>query len=181
MKFDTSSKETRYWPFYCEENIYHLCHSKELLSFERKVVFISNRQRCVAMKNQGSAADSSVSWDYHVILLFRDNHWQVVDLDSRLARPCPVADYLALSFFPRAADFFPPLFRVVEAADFTSIFSSDRRHMRDEDGAWLQEPPPWSPIRNELKESFNLWDFVDMDGVGHGKIHTLEEMAAAFT
>ena len=38
------------------------------------------------------------------------------------------------------------LFRVVHAPIFLRCFASDRRHMKDSDGNWMQEPPLHEPI-----------------------------------
>ena len=68
----------QHWPFYCEENIWHLCQETFLLPFERKVIFISNKGRCFAMKHQ--RADSLIARDYRVVLLFYDSEWKDADL-----------------------------------------------------------------------------------------------------
>ncbi len=162
----------QYWPFYCEENIWHLCQEAPLLPFERKVVFISNGKQCVAMKKQQTG--SLVYWDYHVILLFRDTDWKIADPDTLLPLPCPSEDYLSSSFVPAE----PPMFRVVEADHYIRCFSSDRRHMVDQNGRYLQPPPPWNTIG---RSGFNLWNFVDSTRNAPGQLYDLNRMYTEFT
>lgn len=162
----------QYWPFYCEENIWHLCQEDSLLPCERRVVFISNKNRCVAMQNQ--RAGSLVYWDYHVVLLFRDTSWKVADLDTLLSFPCPVEEYLSNSFVPGE----PSIFRVVDADHYINSFASDRRHMLDQNGKYLQPPPLWNEIG---RSGFNLWDFVDVRKNEHGQLYGLHEMHTEFT
>lgn len=139
------------------------------MSLERKVVFISNTNRCVAMKLQKAVAPGAkVAWDYHVVLLFRDNGWKVADLDSRLSLPCSTEEYFSNSFIPAE----PPTFRVVDAGDFIRHFASDRRHMRNQP----QASPPW----NSIGTGFNLWDFVNVSNTGYGRIYDLKEMLKEF-
>ncbi len=159
----------KYWPFFCEENIWHLCQENFLMPLERKVVFISNTNRYVAMKFQKAASPGAkVAWDYHVIILFRESEWKVADLDTRLSLPCSTEEYFANSFVPAA----PPTFRVVDVDDFIRHFASDRRHMRNQP----QAPPPW----NCIGTGFNLWDFVDVSNTGYGRIYDLKEMVKEF-
>lgn len=169
MKLDRN--HLKYWPFYCEENIWHLCQEDSFLPFERKVVFISNDIQRVAMQNQ--RAGSLVYWDYHVLLLFRDTGWKVADLDTLLSFPCPVEEYLSNSFVPGKS----PMFRIVDADRYIQSFASDRRHMLDQDGKHLQPPPPWNEIG---RPGFNLWDFVDVTNNEHGQLYDLHQMHTEF-
>jgi len=171
-------KHIHYWPFYCEENIWHLCQKTFFLSFKRKVVFISNKNRCFAMKHQRAAP--LVTWDYHVVLLFHDNKWKVADLDSSMHIPCPIEEYLSNSFVSLMQNCAPPIFRVVDANHFIKHFASDRRHMRNPDGSFLKPPPPVAPIKSASGEEFNLWDFVDVENCKHGTIYDLKEMYSTF-
>ena len=168
----------QHWPFYCEENIWHLCQETFLLPFKRKVVFISNKNRCFAIKHQ--RADSLIAWDYHVVLLFYDSEWKVADLDSSMHLPCPIEEYLSNSFLPELSNCAPPMFRVVDADHFIQYFASDRRHMRDQGGTFLKPPPPLPPIRSESGEDFNLWNFVDVSNNEHGLIYDLKKMYTTF-
>jgi len=177
-----SGNKIHHCPFYCEENIWHLCQEDFLTHYDRKVVFISNQNRCFAMNNQrGVSPDSLISWDYHVVLMFNhNNEWKVADLDSLLFLPCSVQEYLSDSFVPDLFTCAPPVFRVVDADYFIRYFSSDRRHMRNQDGLYLKTPPTFPPIQSESGEDFNLWDFVDTDKTAHGQIYTLREMYTEF-
>jgi hypothetical protein len=90
-----------YWPCYCEENVWHACGELPSCVDEALVAFISNPARLVAMWRQRSAssAEEPVIWDYHVILLMRrEIAWRVLDPDSALPTPAPVAPYLEATF-----------------------------------------------------------------------------------
>ena len=178
FSYGIQRSHVHYWPFYCEENIWHLCQESFLCPFEKKVVFISNKDRCFAMKHQ--RASPILTWDYHVILLFHDREWKVADLDSSMRLPCPIEEYLANSFAPALQNFELPMFRVVGANHYIQHCASDRRHMRNADGTFMQPPPPCAPIRPESGEDFNLWDFVDVVSNEHGLIYELEEMYNTF-
>ncbi|VDK54984.1 unnamed protein product [Anisakis simplex] len=57
-------------------------------------------------------------------------------------------------------------FRVIKANEFLKNFSSDRRHMRNDHGDFIQPPPRWSPIFDKsifLRTGHNLDDFISMD------------------
>lgn len=49
------------------------------------------------------------------------------------------------------------LFRVVHAPIFLRSFASDRRHMKDSDGNWIEEPPPHEPIVAEGNDCEKLY------------------------
>ncbi len=171
-----------HWPFYCEENIWHLCQEPFLAHYDRKVVFISNKKRCFAIDNQReSSPDSLILWDYHVILMFNHNQWKVADLDSLLPLPCSVGKYLSDSFIPDLLWCEPPMFCVVEADHFVRHFSSDRRHMRNQDGLYLKTPPTLAQIQTGTGGDFNLWEFVDVSTCKHGQNYTLREMYTKFS
>jgi len=66
---------------------------------------------------------------------------------------------------------------------YAETFSSDRRHMRREDGEWISPPPVWDVIRNggiclgicvgtDLDCEDNLQRFIDMglEGEGYGTV-----------
>lgn len=150
----------RYWPYYCEENVWHLCAT--VGGQYGLVAFVSNAARRVAMWGQRAAAHPGepVLWDYHVVLLARGrDDWRVWDLDSTLGLDIPLAAWLSASFEAgRVPDPLRPRFRLVPADAFRRRFSSDRRHMRGPGGAFAQPPPPWETIG----EGHNLDRFVDM-------------------
>ena len=140
----------RYWPSYCEENIWHLVNSPHVGGDRREVLWISNdAHRCELWEQRASSTGiGAVLWDYHVILAVCHDEWRIWDLDSRLQQPVNAGEYLGRTF-PTTRDpgFSPPQFRVVGAAEFRKHFSSDRSHMQGDDGAWLVPPPPWEPIQ----------------------------------
>lgn len=139
----------RYQPFYCEENVYHLCGHPEVADCSPAAVFIRGLGAHVAMWGQRLAQRPAepVIWDYHVVLLTR-RPWRIWDLDTRYACPLAADTYLRRSFRPRLklrADL-APWFRVVDAAELARTFASDRSHMRTPDGGWTAPPPDWPPI-----------------------------------
>ena len=98
-------------------------------------------------------------WDYHVVLLLKNNGWKV----------CPAETYLSESFVATEA----PVFSVVDADQYIRRFVSDRRHMIDQNGMYLKAPPAWDMIGT----GFNLWGFVDGE---YGRGYNLHEMYTAF-
>ncbi|RYR26123.1 hypothetical protein Ahy_B02g060282 isoform B [Arachis hypogaea] len=54
------------------------------------------------------------------------------------------------------------LFRVVHAPIFLRCFASDRRHMKDSDGNWMQEPPQHEPIVAEDGTVHNLNEYMNI-------------------
>lgn len=79
-------------------------------SMKYYVVFVSNEEKCCPMYCQLASDDPNKPcfWDYHVILVgtpavaTRNGHAAnssiVIDMDSHLPFPCPVADYLSSAF-----------------------------------------------------------------------------------
>ena len=112
-------------------------------------------------------------------MLFENEGWQVYDLDTLLSTPTPMVQYLESTF--AGADLpaqFRPIFRLIDADEFVSVFSSDRSHMKDGDGNWLVAPPPWRPIiRNQRS---NLMDLIDMQTTSFGQTMDLAQLEAAF-
>jgi hypothetical protein len=171
----------RYAPYYCEENIWHLCQEEDFRRFDRKVVVISNERRSCALWNQRArvAQGEPVFWDYHVIMLFMNDGWQVYDLDTMLVAPTPIAQYVQCTFGQTSApEEFPPLFRIFDADEFVTVFSSDRSHMLTADGDWLVAPPPWPAIvRNQRS---NLMQLIDMQNPSFGTAMNLTQLKAHF-
>ena len=143
------SPSFRYQPYYCEENVFHLCQDARFAGRDPAAVFVSGLGGACVMWHQqlASCHTSSISWDYHVFLLAREP-WEVWDFDTVLGLPVPAAKYLRESFRPEIplADEYVPHFRVVRAPALAAVFASDRSHMRDPDGHFYKAPPSWSPI-----------------------------------
>ena len=148
-------RQARYWPFFCEENVWHLCSDRDTIESpveERQVVFVSNARRQVAMRRQRAGRGGPVLWDYHAVLLAAGKIW---DYDTELGFGIPSARWLAESFFAGSPG---PRFRVIEAPIYVESFASDRSHMIGPDGTPLKPLPPWPPIGKGM----NLMRFVDM-------------------
>jgi len=167
---------TAYQPYYCEENIWHLCRDPRFAGRECQVLFISNLQQSVAIWSARLAPpDEPVIWDYHVVLLCREGDWQIWDLDTRLAQPCAADAFLRASFracHPRLK----PLFRLIEADRYQDQFSSDRSHMRLAGGGFRQPPPPWPPIFDGVQN--RLEGFIDMSDTFHGPVFDMAGLVA---
>jgi protein N-terminal glutamine amidohydrolase len=170
----------RHHPFYCEENVWHLCGDPGVPGCDKRVVFISNEARRVAMWGQSAAnaPGEPVVWDYHVVLLSRTVTWQVWDLDSTLALGLPFDDWARGSFELAVTPVaFHPRFRCIDAQVFRDTFGSDRRHMRRPDGTDVSPAPPWPCIGRE----HNLDRFADMrDASGPGELHDFEGLRRRF-
>lgn len=167
-----------YHPYYCEENIWHLCNKPGPAGRGGKAVFISNPQRSCPIWSAVAAPSAGLPlfWDYHVIYFGKQAHPRAWDPDSRLAPGTPLSEYLRASFpisLPRS---FRPLFRIVDAEFFLAEFSSDRHHMRRPDGSWLHPPPPWPLIQNGVAHNLHRW--IDMEHEYHGVVLDLEAMTA---
>ncbi|CAN0910033.1 Protein N-terminal glutamine amidohydrolase [Linum grandiflorum] len=166
-----------YTPYYCEENVYFLC--KKLCENGKAnedgsdlyVVFISNEKKQVPLWNQKAStrADGIVLWDYHVICIQKkrddDSSSALIwDLDSSLPFPSPLATYLSETMRPSFELFsdFQRLYRVVHAPVFLREFASDRRHMKDSTGNWINAPPSYEPIVAEDGSIHNLNEYMDI-------------------
>jgi len=170
----------RYCPYFCEENVWHLCtddrvtRNREPIPVEdRRVVFISNARGRVAMRKQRAGGHQTVLWDYHVVLLAGGNVW---DLDTTLGFPAGVEEWVKGSFFPLRSDF-APRFRVVDAPTYLRTFGSDRSHMLGPDGTPLKPFPTWPRIGVGM----NLPSFADMETPFHGELFDLESFRARGT
>jgi protein N-terminal glutamine amidohydrolase len=165
-----------YTPYYCEENIWHLCQT--VAAADKKVVFISNPRRQCFLWHQRACPEENVPicWDYHVVLLGRDEQgWKIWDLDTRLPLPMNACEYLYRTFVHvgKAHPDWDPLFRLVDEKVFVMHFSSDRSHMLDVAGNWTQPPPPWECIGKGKPN--NLHDFIDMQGTTFGAVLDLTQ------
>jgi len=180
-------EQFRYQPYYCEENIWNLCQAPELSSFQRYVVFVSNPSKCCALWFQKASRtrEEPVVWDYHVILLCKQEHWMIWDLDTTLHFPIPLSNYLEATFWgtPMIPEVYSPWFRVIEADIFLKTFSSDRSHMLNEKGEFIQEPPKW-PLCQAQPNEMNLMQFVQMQHLGRdtfvGEVFALPSLRAGF-
>lgn len=145
------------------------------------MTLLSNAKRLCALWNQraGMAPEEPVLWDYHVIMLLKTSGWHVYDLDSLLPAPTPFTQYLNGTFRQNLSqEEYRPLFRIIDADEFVTAFSSDRSHMLTAEGHWLVPPPPWTPIfRNG---SSNLMELIDLQKPSPGSVMTLAEFAAHF-
>ncbi len=174
-----------YQPFYCEENVWRLCQDQRLGGAEALVAVITGagrvgaERRCAFYHQRCAAAPGEpVLWDFHVVLLVRTRGWQVWDLDSGLGAPVAAGDYLAATFgdqqlIPAALR---PRLRLIDAAAYVSQLRSDRSHMRDRAGRYLQPPPPWPPPGGGREH--NLAAFLDPELPFLGEVVTLDGLRA---
>lgn len=154
-----------YQPFYCEENVWRACRGEA----GSKVLFLTNRRRAVLMRHQRAVPPGEpVWWDYHVVRVRPGPPAAIVDLDTRLVPPgaaLPASEWLARSLPSR--DLPPglePLFRLVDAADYSRRLWSDRSHMRAGSRGWLAPPPPWDPpLPPREAEPVPLGRYLDLD------------------
>lgn len=174
----------KYTPYYCEENIWYLCQGRQFEEFEKYVLIISNQYGGCEFRNQKLclSPNHSVCWDYHVILIYREFHWLVWDLDSTLHMPATLNFYLESTFRNDTIDAgeHPPAmqFRPLTAEKYIKKFSSDRLHMRNERGDWLQPPPPWPPIIRD--SGLTLSQLTDMTSDCAGSILTIQQLRDKF-
>lgn len=162
-------------PYFCEENAWHNLRHEALPGETRAMVFLRGAGPVFAIYNQRASQTPTglIYWDYHVIAV-AGPPWTVVDPDCAAGEQLPLADWLDASWpggIASAGDF-PPLFRVVPQAVADSEFASDRSHMKNPDGTWRQEPPPWAPIgeghtlgRFLGGADAGLADWVPLDGL----------------
>ena len=160
----------KYQPYYCEENIWHLCQHPQYLGGE--VVFIASYGDYFPMLcQQGEQPGYPVFWDYHVVLLKNGN---IHDFNTTLPFTTPIAQYFECSFIDEGllGSQQIPMFRVLSAEDYVRWFLSDRRHMKTSDG-WSAQPPKW-PLISETTS--NLHQFTDMTDAKFGVVWNATEM-----
>jgi hypothetical protein len=165
-----------YQAFYCEENAY-LRVAGPVRPGGDHALFITNARRQVAVFEQRLAPPGEpVVWDYHVIAIDRAAQ-TVVDPDSRLELPCGLERYLGATFppLPPPLEPYSPRFRLVASAALVATFASDRRHMRDERGAYRAPPPAWPPIGM----GHTLDRYLDLDDPIAGDVLTLDGLHRA--
>lgn len=170
--------DVRYQPFYCEENVFHLCGHDAFRGRRAHAVVISGSLGGFVMWHQRAARSpkAPLFWDYHVILLAEDP-WEAWDLDTTLGLPFPADAYLRRSFHPGVPPDLLPIFRLVEAELFVATLASDRSHMRGPDGRFERPPPSWPPVSAPERGS-NLRRFVDMSDPFAGEVMSLEALIA---
>ncbi len=136
-----------YTPYYCEENIWHLC-AEDHFKASSWVLFISNPANQFAIWNQKRVEPGeALLWDYHVILLHHDDKiWRIFDFDTREDFGCEAIRYLESSFPTAIPESLVPSFLVQKSATFGAHFQSNREHMKDEKGDFIKPPPTWNPI-----------------------------------
>lgn len=168
---NNKSTYLEFQPYYCEENIWHLCQHSLYLRGE--VIFIASFGDSFPMLCQqgGEHPSQPIFWDYHVVLL-RDGC--IHDFNTRLPFSTPIMEYFEQSFIDESllAPLQIPMFRVLSAEDYVELFLSDRRHMRTADG-WNAPPPDW-PLISETTS--NLRRFIDMRDLEFGKVLSADEL-----
>jgi protein N-terminal glutamine amidohydrolase len=168
----------KYTPAYCEENIWHLASDSRFRGGDAKVVLVTGpgSHRKLWFQRCSEHAALPVYWDYHVILLVRDEIWQVWDFDTTLAFPESASTYFRKTFRGPDESFDNPnvIFRTIEAKEYIANFSSDRSHMKLPSGDWAAPPPSWPPIVNSV--SSNLMAWLDIESDGPGELLTLEQI-----
>jgi len=175
---DLKREDFHYQPFYCEENIWHICRNEP---FDHGyVIFIASTGDSFPMLNQRVMDHPSipVSWDYHAVLLVHSEDNLIIDFDTALPFCCDIRRYFSHSFLDNRLlkEHEQPLFRIVPASEYVTVFSSDRVHMKTKTG-WLAPPPDWPTIGEPPS---NLSDFIDMGNKAIGDVLTLEEVLARF-
>lgn len=168
---------------YCEENVWHILNflvSRGANSDNLFAVFISNARRCVPFQFQLSAdtdAGGVCFWDYHVIGVMKGDRQSqpvVYDIDSTLPFPCSLEQYVrealvkpmpnGQTYAQLCAYGLAHMFRVVHHPELLRKFSTDRRHMRDDDGKYRAAPPPRPVIQSAELDTHSLPIFLDMSG-----------------
>jgi protein N-terminal glutamine amidohydrolase len=148
-------------PFFCEENVWHLCRDAPP-AWALHAVVITNADHAVAMWGQRAASADPIVWDYHVIAIARHPTPIVLDVDGREHTVLPLPAWLRTSFRGGVRDDLMPRFRVMPAAVYADVLASDRRHMRDADGAPTRPFPPWPPPHPERPNTLGrLIDVAD--------------------
>jgi len=180
-KRDKKSKQSFiYTPLFCEENIWHLANELKQQGVpvsELSVIFLSNPHKKTAIFNQLSAEiNMPVIWDYHVILLRASPpEYLIYDFDSRSDFPTSADQYLNSSFptDKQITDEYQCQFRIIDAENYLTFFSSDRSHMHK-----LLPPekfPPYSVIvKPETTDRLNLQTLFDFTRPVNNRIKLLK-------
>ncbi|KAF7992927.1 hypothetical protein HCN44_005708 [Aphidius gifuensis] len=178
-----------YTSCYCEENVWKLCQDVATKNQSELpfcyVTFISNDNRSVPLLRQRDGKDENkvIFWDYHVIFIYAPDERAVVyDLDSDLPFPTYFWKYANETF--RTDEVLHPKlhgrFRVIPALTYLQNFSSDRGHMKRQDGSWIKTPPNYPPISTSTCKD-NLDSFINMEpGTGFGTVLSLKQFVNKF-
>lgn len=168
-----------YHPYYCEENIWHLCHHPKVETIATSVIYISNAAGRCPFWCQKISPDpmSPVVWDYHVILLGHDKTGLIWDLDSTLRTPTKALHYFEKTWpaphrYPTSIE---PKFRLIPVERYKAHFTSDRTHMVNTNGTYVAPPPPWPLIGTPDSED-SLEKLTDMEDESIGTIVTLSHI-----
>jgi len=148
-----------YTPYFCEENIWLLNQqllSQGIASEQLKIIFISNPSEQVALYHQKNAPPlHAVIWDYHVILLYMQNHQpMILDFDSRLGFCSHAEAYIHHTFCPSLPPRYTPSFRIIDSVTYQQRFYSDRSHMQGHVATTAF--PAYPPIGRDLASSSRL-------------------------
>lgn len=174
--------ELDYQPYYCEENVFRLLGRPELAAWQAWAVLVSNRAMDAVLMRQraGRPVDGLVRWDYHAFALVLDpgEGALVLDIDTQLPFPCPFARYVEDTFPPGSPSIETARFRMIGAAEYLSSLSSDRSHMRREDGSWLSPPPPWPAPGSAEGTPPNLMRWIDVRRRSPGRLCDLRRFSA---
>lgn len=172
----------QYSACYCEENIWQLAQEAIFKGQQTMVAMISGHGRFRRFWYQRSAEKdgSAVYWDYHVVLLSYDAGWWVWDLDTTLDLPLAAETYCGKTFLNSTIDVADTdvFLRLVPADEYVQTFSSDRAHMRLQNGEWLAPPPSWPAIQQG--EESNLLAWLDVNRANPGQVYTLAEFRNDF-
>ena len=140
-----------YQAYYCEENIWHLCHDLSAEGRHCEVLFLGNRQDQLLMwRQRGADPNAALWWDYHVVLRELDHEW-IYDFDTRLSWPCHTREYLTKSFwgYEGLPEGLVPWLRLIPGEKFLREFGSNRSHMRGAKDEWLAPPPQWPALQGK--------------------------------
>lgn len=170
-----------YQPFYCEENIWQLCKHEYFNNTPAQVFFLlPSSETCLAVWNQRLAKPGEpILWDYHTIL-YDKNAKLIFDFDSTLNFPQEVLSYFQHTFSFMYPSYLPT-FRIVPKNDFVHNFYSDRSHMKNDVGQWIEQPPAWEIPGKDIamhKKRISLTQLLDTYHNNIGKTYSFAEMLA---
>ncbi|KAL6505967.1 hypothetical protein OROHE_022686 [Orobanche hederae] len=149
----SASARFSHTPYYCEENVYFLCKKlvDDGIAKSDGSDLIPLWHQKASHRADGKRKESNLP---HLV-------W---DLDSSLPFPSPLPTYVAETIRPSFKLFseFQRVFRIVHAPIFLRSFASDRRHMKDSAGNWLNPPPSYEAIVAQDGTTHNLNEYMEM-------------------